>query len=477
MTNSKMAKVKSLAKDTALFTISSFSSKFLLFILTPLYTSVLSTKQFGIVDLINTTINFVYPLFTLSIAEATLRYSMEKGISKKSVLSNSLVIVFCSYAAVILCKPLIRLIDESLNEYWAYYICIYCLCNLNLVLSNFIKGIGKTALYSLAGVLQAVLVILSNILFLVVLKFNIHGYLWSIIIGYAISTLIMFIFGRPNTNVIPIKIDRSLLKEMLIYSIPMIPTMIAWSINTSIDKFMIIKMINMSENGIYSVAYRIPSILTTVLSIFLSAWQLSAIANHKEKDESDFQTEIYRVFNIAGLNVCFLLLTANRFLAGLLFATNFDYAWHYVPFLIAAALFSALSGFLAAAYRAEKRTKSLFISVMVGAVINIVLNFILLNLLGVLGAAIATAVGFFVVWLVRLILVQRIVPIKIDITKTVLSYFLFFLAVMFESTGSPISLYVSVASLLIVNLINFKEIKRICNFFVGNIQRKIQLHS
>ena len=57
-------KYKRLFKDTGLFAISNFASKILIFLLTPLYTSLLSTEEYGTADLINTTINLVYPILT-----------------------------------------------------------------------------------------------------------------------------------------------------------------------------------------------------------------------------------------------------------------------------------------------------------------------------------------------------------------------------------------------------------------------------
>jgi len=474
MTNNKVAKVKNLAKDTGLFAISGFGSKILLFLLTPLYTSILSTEQYGIADLINTTINFVYPVMTLSIAEATLRYSMEKNLSKKAVFNNTLLITLVSFILVLIIKPFIGLIDEALSVYWFYFIAIYCLNNIQLSVSNFVKGTGKTTLFAITGIIQTVVIIVSNILFLVVFKFEIDGYLWSIIIGYAISTLVMFWFGEIYIYIFPLKFDKKLLKEMLVYSIPMIPTIIAWAINTSIDKYMIVNMVGMSDNGVYSVAHKIPTILTTILMIFLNAWQLAAISNYGEDDESEFQTDIYSIFNIVGLIGCFVILIANKFLASILFANDFYVAWHYVPFLTASAFFSALAGFLAAAYRAAKKTKSLFVSVLVGAVVNIFLNYILLNWIGILGAAVATGLSFFVVWFIRIVMVQKIVEIRIDISKTIFTYALFFFAVIIESIDVQYSICYSVGALVIVIIIYFQSIKRIVIVLKSIIRRKLK---
>ena len=89
---STSSKTKQLAVDTILFGISTFGSKILVFLLTPLYTAVLLTEEYGIADLINTTVNLIYPVLTLAITDATLRYSLDKDCSKRAVLGNSIVI-------------------------------------------------------------------------------------------------------------------------------------------------------------------------------------------------------------------------------------------------------------------------------------------------------------------------------------------------------------------------------------------------
>ena len=72
MEKQRSNRYKKLFSDTAAFTVSNFASKLLSFLLIPLYTSVLTTEEYGIADLITNTVNVVYPLLTLCIMEATL---------------------------------------------------------------------------------------------------------------------------------------------------------------------------------------------------------------------------------------------------------------------------------------------------------------------------------------------------------------------------------------------------------------------
>jgi O-antigen/teichoic acid export membrane protein len=100
----------------------------------------------------------------------------------------------------------------------------------------------------------------------------------------------------------------------------MIPTLVAWAINTNIDKFMIISLCGLGESGIYGVAHKIPTLMTTVLSVFTQAWLLSAINNYGDSDESEYYTNVYKALNIVSVLGCFAIIFMTKFMSELLFA-------------------------------------------------------------------------------------------------------------------------------------------------------------
>ena len=347
-------KFSSLAKDTVLFSISNFGSKILILLLTPLYTSVLSTDEYGIADLIMTTINFIYPVLTLAIAEGTLRFALDNNKNSEKVLSTSMMFVSFSVILLLLISPVVSAKNELLSNYWIVFVITYALYNYHNCLVNYAKGIGKTTLFAIQGIVMTISVIISNILFLLVFKIGLAGYLISIIVGYIISILVMTVGCKIYKFKKLFSIEKSLLKEMLVYSLPMVPTILSWAINSSIDKYMIIGFIGLGASGIYSVAHKIPSILTTVLSLFLQAWQISAIENHGEDDESDYYTVIYKYLDFLGVVGCILIAMFSKTISRILFAEVYFGAWQCVPLLTVSAIFSTLAGFLAAAFRASK---------------------------------------------------------------------------------------------------------------------------
>ncbi len=450
-------KIKKLFKDTGLFAISNFASKILIFLLTPLYTQVLSTAEYGIADLIVNSVNFIYPILTLAIAEGTLRFAMDKdNVCKERVLSTSLAFVNISVVLLVAACPIVALIDHSFFKWFVIFTVIYTLYNYHNCLSNYLKAIGKTALFAVQGIVMTCTVVIFNILFLLVFKIGLYGYLISIIAGYALSVAMMLIFGKVDLRNI-YRVDKPLLKEMIRYSIPMVPTLLAWSVNSYTDRYMIIGFIGLDASGLYSVAHKIPSLLTAVIAVFAQAWQLSAIENYGDKDEGDYYSDVYRYYDYICVLACISVIILTKPFATFLYSNDYFVAWKYVPILTVSALFSSLAGFLAAAFRASKKTGGLFWSVVISSLLNVVVNMILIPTCGIMGAAAATAFSFMVMWAIRLYLIRKIVNLKVHFISTVSTYLLIVVSVVLTTLDIPGAVLYSIVCLALVVLIHTKE--------------------
>lgn len=445
-------KYKMLFSDTIAFTISNFASKILVFLLIPLYTSVLSTEQYGIADLITNTVNVIYPILTLSIMEATLRFAFDGNNKKSDVLINSLFVIIIAELIILILWPVSNVFGKTMHDYWLWFAVIFGGFNLHEVLSQYTKGINKTKIFAFSGVVQTLVIIISNILGLLVFKGGLTAYLISIVLGYYLSSIYLVIAAKIRLESRTINYD--LLKEMLQFSVPTIPVLVAWWINTSADKYIIIAYKGIAESGIYSIAYKIPSILAMFTSIFTSAWTISVIKTIDEEDNDEYQTNTYQIFNAVNVIICSILILFSKAISKVLFSDSFFVAWHYVPILLVAYLFSGLSGFLASSFRAAKYTKGLLSSTIIGAFINIVLNFYFVQHFGSIGAAFTTMISFAIVFYIRSKSIQKIVKLRIDKVKDSMMYILLVvqaIVVSFEFSYSWVTAFIIFILLIILN--------------------------
>ena len=145
-------------------------------------------------------------------------------------------------------------------------------------------------------------------------------------------------------------------------------------------------------------------------------------------------------------------------LAKILYAKDFFAAWQYVPFLLVSGVFNAASGIIGPILNANKNSKSLGTSSLAGAVVNIILNFVLIKLMGVQGAAVATAVSSYVIYLLRKIAARDNIQIGSS-WKIYCSWALIITqAIVCIYTGSIITELVLIAAFMIINLAEIKAL-------------------
>ena len=178
-------------------------------------------------------------------------------------------------------------------------------------------------------------------------------------------------------------------------------------------------------------ASKIPSILNVFQGIFNQAWSLSSTKAFDREDKDGFFANTYRAYNCLMTLVCCLVIAFDKPLASFLYAKEFYPAWRYVPWLSIAVLFGALVGYLEGFFIAVKDSKTPAICTAIGAVLNILLNLVLTPALGALGAAVATAICYVVIWSLRLLLSMKYIHLKINIKRDIFSY----LVLVLQSLG------------------------------------------
>ena len=255
-------------------------------------------------------------------------------------------------------------------------------------------------------------------------------------------------------------IEKERMNELLSYSIPLIFTAIAWWINSSLDRYFVTGMISVDANGIYSVAYKIPSLLTACQTIFTQAWAISAVKEFDKNDSDGFMGSTYETFSFLMLMACMCIMILNIPLSKMLYAKDFFLAWNYVPFLLCSTFFGALAGYYGGIFSAVKNSKITAISTVISAAINAILNFSLIPVWGVTGAAIATLIAYIVSWLIRAIFARKYIILKISKVRLITTYVLLIAQMICCLTENHLYM-VQVSIIILVILLYFIEFKKV----------------
>lgn len=456
-----MNQYRKLFKNTSLLFVGQFSSKLLTYFLLPIYTYVLTTEEYGTYDLIHVTATLLLPVLTADIFEACFRFAMDRETDKKQVFSWCLIF---SEVAIVLALCLYPLIILAVGKeyYWMFFL-VFTMSVLNTFLMQFVKGCEKLGAYSVFGIIHTGLLIVLNIVFLLVCKWGLYGYFMAHLVAYVIMVLICGIYIKCWRYIVsPSKLHFATLKNMISYSLPMIPNSICWWINNSADKYMVAAFLGNSWVGIYSVSYKVSSALSTVGSLFTSAFSISAIENHESDEAKDIYSQTYNAFFGAILCVASVLITLAPAISTIIFQKDFYAAWRSAIVLIIAFIFYSMAGYLGTIYVAAKKTKVLFFSTIASAVTNIVLNFVFMKYyhLGIYGAGIATSVSYFMIWLIRIIMVGEIIHFGKNTVVHILASIITVTQVFVMIYCDNFKYLICTALTLVVIALNFKSIMK-----------------
>lgn len=420
-----MHKYKYLIKNIGLLTISNFGTKILSFVLIPLYTSILSTADYGTYDVYLTTVSLLIPILTLNIVEAVMRFTLDKDKNKVEVFTIGLVRALQSILilAVINGINAVLGIIPIFSKYALFFFLLFAGSLFYDLLSQFTRGIERIGDVAFAGAVNSLVMLIFNIVFLVYFRLGLVGYFIANCLAYYIPIIYLGIRIKVWKYIDLSKNNLILKLEMFGYSKPLVFNNIAWWINNVSDRYIVTWICGVAANGIYSLAYKIPSILNIFQSIFNQAWTLTAVKEFNE-DSGKFYSRIYKIYNCGVVIVCSSLILFDRIIAQILFAKDFYIAWEYAPFLMISVVFGSLSGMLGGIFSAAKQSKILARTTIIGASVNTILNISLVYVLGPLGAAIATMISYVLVWGSRLINVKKIVNLEIKYLRDIISYVL-----------------------------------------------------
>jgi O-antigen/teichoic acid export membrane protein len=407
-----------LMSNTLVFAAGSFSSKLLVFLMMRYYTGALTPAQFGIADRIIATSNLLMPFVMLSINEAILRFGMDNTARKADVFTIGLKTVMAGFIVFCTLCPAVLLFD-MIAPYTLLLYFYVLLGMLKSVTAQFVRSMGLVRLYAFDGLVSTLTTIGFNVLFLTGFRWGISGFVLSVVASNALSVLFLFVVARLWRFVRLGGSNPRLRREMLRYSMPLIPTTMFWWIINVSDRYMVALFCGDTASGLYAVAYKIPSLMTIVSAIFYQAWQISAVSESGQgRQTTQFYSRIYDSFStllfLAASGVVMLI----RPITAILYAPAYHSSWEFVPFLVIAEVFSSLVTFLGSFYMVSKRNLTVPLAIFVGAAANILLNLRLIPLYGPQGAAFATLVSYLLAFGVRAVDVRRLVEIDLRALPT-----------------------------------------------------------
>lgn len=410
-------KYKTLISDTLLFSIGYASSRLILFLLMPLYTSMLSAENYGVAETLNSYSELIVPVLTICVSEAILRFTIDQIDERVEIFSFGLKIVTIGSLITLGCFILVNLVFDYKYLYILYLIVIV---NSYLQICRFfIRGLGNNKNFAMHGVMNSFLLAIFGIIFLVILKLGILGYLLAIIVSNLITLVSIFI-----TNKLYLFIGRNnlyeLKKEMRSYCLPFVPNTISWWVNTCASRTILL-MYDTASVGLFVAAGKLPAIINILSTVFQQAWIYSSAKAYGDEDKEDYYSNVFEGYSMFLNILCSITFIVLPLIGKLLFRGDFISAWYYSPLLLISAMLGCYSSFFSGIFSASKKSHILMISTMAGAVVNIIVLVFTIYFIGIYSAIVASTISYATIVVIRINASQKIVKIKIKKWNNLLS--------------------------------------------------------
>nr|WP_315255259.1 oligosaccharide flippase family protein [uncultured Flavobacterium sp.] len=391
---------KKLFRETLIYSIGSFGSKILSFLLLPFYTFLLTKKDLGEYDIFITTITLFVPLVSLQISDAAYRWLIDKDKEdeelKAKIVTNTMIafgsgFLFFSVCFLIFCG------FETFEYKGAFFILMFLNCLLP-ILQSVLRGEGETKKFAVNGLVTTFFVIIFNVLFIYFLHLKVEGILLANIAAYGIACLLILFQIKIFKYFSFSKFDKNMLKEMCRYSLPLIPNLMSWWVIGSASKFIILHYLGAEANGVYAISSRFPSIIVIINSIFVLPIQDAFLK--KDTKIEDFSKLLVYFIKIE-FSIIAVLIAGAPIYTKYVVNNEFYESWKYMPFLYLGVGFNTVAALISLIYQKSRSTAKITFTTIMGGIVSISLGFILVERWGLYGISISYFLGFFAIYLLR----------------------------------------------------------------------------
>lgn len=469
-----MSREKNLAKNTIIITIGKICTQLITFFLLPLYTGILSTEEYGAVDLLNTLVSLLLPIVTFQVEQAVFRELIEvrgKKDKESRIISSAVITVIFQCIVYLV---IFALISPFINNHYKFFLATNVVANIFLsLLLQIARGFGDNKKYAFASFISALSTIIFNILFLVVIKLGANGMLLGTMLGQIVATIYLFISLKLYKYLKVKDYKKEVIKSLWKYSLPLIPNAISWWVFNASDRVIASAFLGIDQNGILAASLKFSAVFITFYNIFNMSWTESISIAIKDDDVNDYFNRmlniVLRLFTAMGVG----MIACMPFVFPIMINEKFSAGYGLVPISIIGSLFNVVVGLISVIYVAEKNTKAIASTSIVSAVINIIVHLVLIKFIGLYAAVISTFVAFFVMSIYRLMdASKRYFKIKINMKFIIQSLIaLIFVFVSYYINNIYLNVFVVLFAVLFAIYINKDSFDIIFKLFTKKLKR------
>lgn len=470
-----MNRESKLIKSTFILSIGTFLPKLAAFVTLPILTGFLSKEQYGTYDLVTVLVSLILPATTLQIHTAVFRFLIEhKNDRNLAKVYFSNIIAFVIPISIITLTILFFILPVNDIEI-KIWICLYFFFDtLVCEAGQLTRGLARNLDYSISSIISALTKLVLAFILVRLLKYELKGAIIALAFSPLLSLIYLF-FSIKLYELIDLKLlDIKILKEMLLYSWPMVPNnMSGWVMRVS-DRFIVTAILGVSVNAVYAVANKLPSLITLAQSTFSLAWQENASIVSSDDDVSEYYSKMFSVMLKLYSGFLGIIIACTPVLFKILIKGDYAEAYLHMPILFVSMFFYCMSSFLGGIYIAFKKTKSVGLTTVFAAILNITIDLLLIGKIGLFAASISTLISYFFIFFYRLIKSKEFIEIRYSPVSIIIPTFMLIVeSILFYLNTNISNILNFLLSIIVFIILN----KKMINTIIDRLRNILLSHS
>ncbi|WP_281884339.1 lipopolysaccharide biosynthesis protein [Paenibacillus sp. YYML68] len=409
-----MSRESKLVKNTLIYIIGNITSKILAFFMLPVYTFYISQSDLGLFDIIYNVALIAVPILTLCSHASIFRFAVDESEQNaiNKVISNGVFIVFTGIGLSIV--PYMISLFFYRDDSGVYILGLIIIMALGTIWQQIARALHKNMVFAVSGVILTIAIFFSCMILILFFQLGLEALIFSYIFAYL--TVFIYIEWRVRVfkRLMLHYIERSVLKKLLTYSLPLLPGEISWWLMSGVNRIIIALFIGAAANGVFFVASRFPNLLTMINGVFNLAWTESSIQEYNAEDKNEYYTKMFNLFMRLQISIFLLALPTLKYLMIVTVEQSYHDAWVYIPPLLLGTVFGSFSNFYSTGYLGSKKTMGAFITVMAASIVNVSLVLLLIPSIGLHAAGISNCVALIFLWIFRVFHTRTYFTIRLD---------------------------------------------------------------
>lgn len=414
---------ESLARDALIYGAGIGLNRLAGFLMLPIYTSYLTPSDYGVLELLSTTIELIGTIAGVGIVSGVFKFhaQFDDPTDKREVVSTAALAItgltaVASSLGVMVAEPLNALVfpdGESLPLYFRLVFITHLFRQAELVPLLLLRVRRQPVLFVTMSLLKLVLMLGLNIYFVVGRDMGLLGVLLGNLVATGVSATIL---GAYLVRTVGLGFSGQKFRRMLKFGYPLVFWFLGSFVFVFSDRYFLNHFASTAAVGTYALAYRFVMVLSAVgFQPFNTAWDPRRFELARGDDSGPTFRRAFTFMNVLlGVIALGLGLFTREVL--LLMAGNPEFydAYRVLPLLLAAQVLYHWGAYANLGLIMNERTPSLAGLAVVGAAIVVGLNFWLIPVYGALGAATATLIAYAIRFVAMFILSQREVRLTYD---------------------------------------------------------------